>query len=194
MSSQPATSDNRLNRSRKFNAEELQLKLLWLIQDKPVHGYRLIKRLAELSADYYSPSPGMVYPALTRLETLGLTKVELQGKRKNYRITPAGLQYLEQRSQQTEQLLTALRHGARQMQWLALAEENPAEASARTGWLPEYVQARRDLRSTLLASSDSDHETQRQITRLIQQTNAEILKLLGQMSRDKPLDEHLKHA
>jgi hypothetical protein len=61
------------------------LLLLALLAEKPSHGYELIKALEERSSGYYSPSPGMVYPALTYLEELGHASVEPEGTRKLYR-------------------------------------------------------------------------------------------------------------
>src|SRR5215471_1749705 len=53
---------------RKLGSEELQLVILALLAENPSHGYELIKVLEERSSGFYSPSPGMVYPALTYLE------------------------------------------------------------------------------------------------------------------------------
>ena len=61
---------------RKLGSADLQLLLLALLAEKPSHGYELIKALEERSSGYYSPSPGMVYPALTYLEELGHASVE----------------------------------------------------------------------------------------------------------------------
>ena len=163
-----------LTRGRKFNAEELQLKLLWLLRDTPAHGYQLIKTLAELSHGYYSPSPGVLYPALAQLQAQGLAEVEQHGKRKNYRLTPAGRAQLESNRQQAELLIASLRHAAKRMQWLALSSDNEAEASAVTGWLPEFIQARKALRTALLTHSDSSHDEQRRISEILQRATAEI--------------------
>src|SRR5271170_7225034 len=56
---------------RKFAAADLQLLILALLAEKPSHGYEIIKALDERSGGFYSPSPGMVYPALTYLEEIG---------------------------------------------------------------------------------------------------------------------------
>src|SRR5579871_6237691 len=61
---------------RKLSSADLQLLLLALLAEKPSHGYELIKALEERTTGYYSPSPGMVYPALTYLEEIGHASVE----------------------------------------------------------------------------------------------------------------------
>ena len=64
---------------RKLNAGDLQLLILALLAEKPSHGYEVIRSLDERSNGYYSPSPGMVYPALTYLEEIGHASVETLG-------------------------------------------------------------------------------------------------------------------
>jgi len=166
---------SQLTRGRKFNAEELQLKLLWCLRDAPAHGYQLIKSLSELSQGYYSPSPGVLYPALAQLQARGLAEVEQSGKRKSYRLTAAGREYLQAHHQQAELLIATLRHAAKKMQWLSLAGESEAQAAAATGWLPEFIQARKSLRAALLAGSDADHAQQRRIIEILQRAAADIL-------------------
>ena len=53
---------------RRLASGDLQLVLLALLAERASHGYELIKALEERSGGFYSPSPGMVYPALTWLE------------------------------------------------------------------------------------------------------------------------------
>src|SRR5512144_1736182 len=62
---------------RKLGADHLQLVILALLEEKPRHGYEIIKALEERSGGFYSPSPGTIYPALTYLEELGYASVEV---------------------------------------------------------------------------------------------------------------------
>src|SRR5208282_1231 len=87
---------------------DLQLLLLALLAQKPSHGYELIKALEERSSGYYSPSPGMVYPALTYLEEIGHASVEPEGTRKLYRVTEAGLKHLADNRAVIDTLLAQL--------------------------------------------------------------------------------------
>src|SRR5579864_8470216 len=41
---------------------DLRLIALALIAEEPRHGYEIIKLVEEKTADWYSPSPGIVYP------------------------------------------------------------------------------------------------------------------------------------
>jgi DNA-binding PadR family transcriptional regulator len=165
---------NALTSGRKFNAQELQLMLLWFLRDAPAHGYELIKRFSDLSGDYYSPSPGVVYPALGQLETLGFAQVELSGKRKNYRITANGNAHLESHTESANRLQAILKHAAKKMLWINQVNESVDAASEATGWLPEYVQARKTLRAVLFANSEADHTEQRRVITILQRAADEI--------------------
>ena len=82
---------------RRFEHGDLKYVILQLLEEKPRHGYEVIKALEERSGGTYTPSPGTVYPTLTLLEDLGYASVttEESGK-KIYSITPEGKAYLEQ--------------------------------------------------------------------------------------------------
>src|ERR1700679_2081736 len=81
---------------RKLIAADLQLLILALLEEKPRHGYELIKELEERSGGFYSPSPGVIYPALTYLEEIGFASVEISGTKKLYNITTEGRQHLDE--------------------------------------------------------------------------------------------------
>jgi hypothetical protein len=53
---------------RMLASGDLRLVALYLIEQQPRHGYDLIKALEERTGGLYSPSPGVIYPALTYLE------------------------------------------------------------------------------------------------------------------------------
>ena len=74
---------------------DLRLVALALIAQAPRHGYEIIKLVEEKTADWYSPSPGIVYPTLTFLEEAGYVTVSSEGAKKLYTITDEGRAYLE---------------------------------------------------------------------------------------------------
>src|ERR1700746_2103634 len=74
----------------QVGGDDLQLVILALLADKPYHGYEIIKALEERSGGFYSPSPGMIYPALTYLEEVGFARVGAGGTKKLYSITAPG--------------------------------------------------------------------------------------------------------
>lgn len=80
---------------RMFDQGDLKLVILRLLDEKPRHGYEIIKELEERSGGRYTPSAGAVYPTLTMLEDLGfaVTTPE-EGGKKVYAITDAGKAHL----------------------------------------------------------------------------------------------------
>lgn len=168
-----------LTSGRKFNAGELQLMLLWFLNDSSAYGYELIRHFNNLSHGFYSPSPGVLYPALRQLEEAGFAQVESVGKRKNYQVTQAGREYLQLNQERAQWLLSILKHAAKKMLWVQQASESEAAATNATGWLPEFVQTRKALQAALLASSDVSHEEQRRIISILQKATQDILNLSG---------------
>jgi DNA-binding PadR family transcriptional regulator len=79
---------------RFFGPGDLRLVLLALIEEKPRHGYELIKELEAKFGGAYSPSPGSVYPTLTLLEELGHVRSTADGAKRLVEITPEGSQYV----------------------------------------------------------------------------------------------------
>src|SRR5580704_12947712 len=69
---------------------DLQLIILLLLAERPRHGYEVIKALEEQSSGIYTPSPGMVYPALTYLDEVGFATVSSEGSKKLYTLTDEG--------------------------------------------------------------------------------------------------------
>jgi len=81
---------------RVFGPGDLRLVLLSLIDEKPRHGYELIKELEQKFGGGYTPSPGSVYPTLTLLEELGHVKSEpTEGTKRLFEITSAGTRFLK---------------------------------------------------------------------------------------------------
>jgi DNA-binding PadR family transcriptional regulator len=85
-------------RGSSFPKGDLKYVILDLLQDKPRHGYDIIRELEGLSYGFYKPSPGVIYPTLQMLEEMGYaSSVEQEGK-KVYSITEEGRKFLENQS------------------------------------------------------------------------------------------------
>ncbi|MFM0222022.1 PadR family transcriptional regulator [Paraburkholderia dipogonis] len=162
-------------RGRKFSSDDLQLLLLSMIGSQPSHGYELIKALETRSNGFYSPSPGMVYPALTYLEELGYVTVQLEGNRKRYELSETGREYLAANRDRVELMLARLSHIARKMDSVrrAFAGEEPADIS-EGGWLPELNEARRALKHALLRRDNAPAAQQRRIAEILMRAAKEI--------------------
>jgi DNA-binding PadR family transcriptional regulator len=105
-----------------------------LIDEKPSHGYELIKEVEERLGGGYSPSPGVVYPTLTWLEELGYATVEtMEGGKKLYGITDEGRAQLKAQKPALDAIL-----------------ERMASASSRGGrFTPQILRAMDNLRTAL---------------------------------------------
>ena len=76
------TGRERMARSpRVFASGDLKLLLLEFIGERPRHGYDLIQQIKGLFDGAYTPSPGVIYPALAFLEAGLLVSVEVQGEK-----------------------------------------------------------------------------------------------------------------
>ena len=90
---------------RMFEQGDLKLVILRLLDEKPRHGYEIIKALEERSGGAYAPSPGTVYPTLTLLEDLGYARATPEeGGRKIYEITPEGRAHLAEHRSTVEDI------------------------------------------------------------------------------------------
>lgn len=95
----PKARHHRGRMGRMFEQGDLKYVILRLLEEKPRHGYEIIKELEDRFGGAYSPSPGTVYPTLTMLEDLGYAKAaQDEGGRKVYEITPEGSAYLKEHS------------------------------------------------------------------------------------------------
>jgi DNA-binding PadR family transcriptional regulator len=108
---------------RVFGPGDLRLVLSALIEEKPRHGYELIKDLELKFGGGYTPSPGSVYPTLTLLEELGhVRSTTSEGTRKLFEITPEGRRYLRENQAALDSAMARMEMAAR-----AVAGETPPE-------------------------------------------------------------------
>lgn len=88
--------------------------VLAILSEGESYGYAIIKRVAELSDGELQWTDGMIYPLLHRLERNGFVKAvwgrsETGRRRKNYRLTPAGVAQLAHQRRQWQMVDLALR-------------------------------------------------------------------------------------
>ena len=180
---------------RKLGAGDLQLLLLSLLQENPRHGYELIKELESRTSGYYTPSPGVIYPALTYLEEIGFASVEAEGNKKLYRITDTGAAFLKENEQTAAAMLTELAEIGRRFARArkAMNEDEGAEEVddeselatwplgerrfGRTGrreTIVEIMKARHDLKHALMEKMGAAPEEHKRIADILRRAAAEI--------------------
>lgn len=162
-----------LMRARRMLAQgDLRLVALALIIEAPRHGYEIIKLLEEKTSDWYSPSPGIVYPTLTYLEEAGYVTASTEGSKKLYTITDEGRAYLEINRDLVDVVfdrLSAL--GERVNRWRRTAR---AEREDRRE-LPPLVEAALDhLRATLGKRLQSDDEAEAKLVEILVRADTDL--------------------
>jgi len=100
--------------------------VLAILAEEDSYGYRILKRVRELSAGHMKWTDGMLYPVLHRLERLGHVEsrwevAESGRRRKYYRITPQGRAQLEEERKQWQAVDKTLRGT-----WQAFSSSVPA--------------------------------------------------------------------
>ena len=162
-----------LMRARRMLAQgDLRLLALALIAEAPRHGYEIIKLLEEKTADWYSPSPGIVYPTLTYLEEAGYVTVSTEGSKKLYTITEEGRAYLESNRDLVDTVLdrlTAL--GERVNRW---RRSERGERDRRRSLPPLVEAAFNHLRETIAKRLDDDAEAEARLAEILARTAAEL--------------------
>ncbi|HEX3939311.1 MAG TPA: PadR family transcriptional regulator [Xanthobacteraceae bacterium] len=151
---------------------DLRLIALALIADAPRHGYEIIKLVEEKTADWYSPSPGIVYPTLTYLEEAGYVTGSAEGSKKLYSITDEGRAYLKTNRDLADTVLDRLTaFGDRVNRWRRASRGEHGDHPS----LPPLVEAALDhLRQTLGKKLDDDAEAEAGLVEILAHTDAEL--------------------
>jgi DNA-binding PadR family transcriptional regulator len=164
---------------------DLQLIILALLSEKPRYGYEIIKQVEEHSSGMYSPSPGMVYPALTYLEEMGYAASETEGTKKLFKITEAGTEHFNKNRAGVEEVLEQLSRFGKKMADFQkrYAEENEEhdDAGGRSGIKGEWREAkqefrelRHDLKAAILEKLDASPEERQRVFAILRRTIDEI--------------------
>jgi DNA-binding PadR family transcriptional regulator len=153
-------------RRRVLDAAELRLLLLRLIAEQPRHGYDLIRDIEARTNGAYAPSPGVIYPTLTLLQDMALIEEEaVEGSRKSYRITPAGVAEVDANAALTDAVLARF------------AELGAVQDRTDGGPVRRAMHNLRTVLLQRLSRSDADAETLFKVTALIDETAQKIERL-----------------
>lgn len=187
---------------RMLASGDLRLVALYLIEQQPRHGYDLIKAIEEKSAGFYTPSPGIVYPALTFLEEAGYVTSQADGNKKLYTITDEGRAHLSDNREAIESTLAFLAKAGEQMNrfrefakadWPFGRNDGPDFGNRPPhrahGWgdrpepdadrdlkdvVPELNEARRALKAALKKARRASEDQQRHTADILRRAAAEI--------------------
>ncbi len=85
-----------------FGRGDVKHLILRIVEEKPMHGYEVIKAIEDRFHGFYKPSPGAVYPGLQALLRGGYVSAVGEERRKTYQITRSGKAYLRARRAESE--------------------------------------------------------------------------------------------
>jgi DNA-binding PadR family transcriptional regulator len=162
-----------LMRARRMLAQgDLRLVALALIAEAPRHGYEIIKLLEEKTSDWYSPSPGIVYPTLTYLEEAGYVTASTEGSKKLYTITGEGRAYLESNRDLVDVVLDRLAAlGERVNRWRRAARREREDQQP----LPPLVESALDhLREVVTSRLESNSDNESSIVEVLAGAAADL--------------------
>ena len=151
---------------------DLRLIALALIAEEPRHGYEIIKLVEEKTCDWYSPSPGIVYPTLTYLEEAGYVTASTEGSKKLYAITEEGSAYLKANRDIVDAVLdrlTAL--GERVNRWRRASR---GERDNRSSLPPLVEAAFNHLREIVGKRLENDADTEAAIAEVLAGAAADL--------------------
>ena len=91
----------------------LEMMVLRLLKQQPLHGYALVQRIQQASNDLLQVEEGSLYPALQRLLKGGLVKADWGVSSSNrrvriYRLTPQGVKHLTTQVSSFEKMLEGI--------------------------------------------------------------------------------------
>ena len=92
----------------------LEMMILQVLRQQPLHGYGLVQHLKQASNDLLRVEEGSLYPALQRLLKAGWVTARwgtsASGRRvRTYQLTPAGRKHLEREVSSFERRLEGIR-------------------------------------------------------------------------------------
>src|ERR1700723_2846216 len=166
---------------------DLQLIILALLSEKPRHGYEIIKAIEEHSSGIYTPSPGVVYPALTYLEETGFALSETEGTKKLYRIAPPGVEHLATHRAEADEMLEQLgRFGKKMAQFQRQFVEDEvageewggtARDQEKTEWRQlkaEFHELKHQFKAALFEKLHASMEEKQRVLGILRRTIQEI--------------------
>ena len=126
-------------RRQWFESGDMKYVILKLVQEKPRHGYEVMKELEERMHGCYTPSPGTVYPTLQWLEDEGLVTAKDVSGKKIFEITDAGRAFLEEHRDIVEEIFDRVEQAVERVMGGTMVDVNRAvgrlvKAVYRTGW------------------------------------------------------------
>lgn len=161
-----------LRAGRMLAQGDLKLIALALIAQQPRHGYDIIKVIEEMTAGFYAPSPGVVYPTLTYLEEMNHVIAQPEGAKKLYVITDEGRDQLVANRELADAVFDRLAAFGE-----AMRQQND-DAGAEAGDLPLLLRAALDnLREVVIRQIVKDPDKEADLVAILARAAGELRKV-----------------
>jgi DNA-binding PadR family transcriptional regulator len=162
-------------RGRLLSGADLQLLILSLLAERPRHGYQIIKAIYSRTGGYYSPSAGMVYPALNELVNLGYASFHQEGSRKLYGLSDAGRAAVAEKGERVAEVLADLaQRGEQSQQRVAVLADAPQTSTKAAADALEA--AVRDLKAALFDVLFASSDEKQRVAEILRRATAEIIR------------------
>ncbi len=134
-----------------FGHGHLRLYLLYVLDERAMHGYEIIQALSDRFGGTYVPSAGTIYPRLAKLEAEGLVTKQTDGRKTVYAITEAGRAELNDRRDELDGIESGIGDSVRR-----LADEVRSSVSEAMSTLrAELASAAREVRDEARATASA---------------------------------------
>lgn len=154
-------------RTRFFEAGEVRIALLSLLEEGSAHGYELMKELETRSGGMYKASAGTIYPTLQQLEDEELVTVRAENGKKVYSLTDAGRDLLEAEADTVRRIW---RRAETWEEWGAFVGPEMAEVLGPLGGLAKTAM-------TVMARSGGDRDVVRRVRKILDEARQELKRV-----------------
>src|SRR5215475_7508061 len=165
---------NMMRAGRMLAQGDLRLIALALIAEQPRHGYEIIKVLEEKTENWYSPSPGIVYPTLTYLEEVGYVTSQADGAKKLYSITEEGRAHLAENRDFVDAVLERLAAVGRKIAKMRRHFDRDEYRGGRDNVPPLVKAALDNLRDVALKRLEGDADAEAKIVDILARAAGEM--------------------
>lgn len=132
-----------------FGHGHLRLYLLYVLDERAMHGYEIIQALSDRFGGTYVPSAGTIYPRLAKLEAEGLVTKQTDGRKTVYAITESGRTELNARRDEVEGIESGIGDSVRRLADEVRSSVTEAMSTLRA----ELAAAARDAAGSVRASA-----------------------------------------
>lgn len=176
-------SEFSLRRSKWLSVDDLRLVVLHLLSERPRHGYEIIRAIETYTSGFYAPSPGMVYPALSRLEADSLASSKEIGTKKIFELTSQGTVLLKKNAQTIVTIMEQIKTFGEKMAYFQNQLLQEEQANERWGGgfgqedlalKTEFMKIRRELKAAIFEKVAASLEEKKRVIEVLRKAVDEL--------------------